>query len=293
MRMPRREINIFNLSMMDVISGAMGAFLIIMVILMRYYKEDADLTAQRTAAEQQFDQIQQQIDEAIRQLQETTDLDVAALLRKLEEMKRQLTDARRDVTRLTNDLQAARNRARQLETQNEELQRENEILKQRVEFNEPFVVQADWKSTVPVDVDVHIESDIQSDKNEILAFDPRIEWLPIFRGDLRADAGSTDGPDIWVLNGTRRGATYRIFVYIHSVPPGLSEATVDTLFVNRFLKQPFGAVTLTPERNWQLVGLLRTEESGRTILLPLSDADRDSIRREVHERLARPLKGDR
>lgn len=41
MMKPRnREINIFNLSMLDVISGAMGAFLIIMVILLPYYKKD-------------------------------------------------------------------------------------------------------------------------------------------------------------------------------------------------------------------------------------------------------------
>lgn len=41
MMKPRnREINIFNLSMLDVISGAMGAFLIIMVVLFPYYKKE-------------------------------------------------------------------------------------------------------------------------------------------------------------------------------------------------------------------------------------------------------------
>lgn len=37
MRRRNREINIFNLSMLDVISGAMAAFLIIMIILFPYY----------------------------------------------------------------------------------------------------------------------------------------------------------------------------------------------------------------------------------------------------------------
>lgn len=40
MKPHNREINIFNLSMLDVISGAMGAFLIIMVILLPYYKKE-------------------------------------------------------------------------------------------------------------------------------------------------------------------------------------------------------------------------------------------------------------
>ena len=41
MKPRNREINIFNLSMLDVISGAMGAFLIIMVILLPYYKKES------------------------------------------------------------------------------------------------------------------------------------------------------------------------------------------------------------------------------------------------------------
>ena len=40
MKPRNREINIFNLSMLDVISGAMGAFLIVMVILLPYYKKE-------------------------------------------------------------------------------------------------------------------------------------------------------------------------------------------------------------------------------------------------------------
>ncbi|NCN96722.1 MAG: hypothetical protein GW928_04495 [Rhodoferax sp.] len=41
MKRRNRDINIFNLSMLDVISGAMGAFLIIMVILLPYYKKES------------------------------------------------------------------------------------------------------------------------------------------------------------------------------------------------------------------------------------------------------------
>ena len=40
MKRRNREINIFNLSMLDVISGAMAAFLMVMVILFPYYKKD-------------------------------------------------------------------------------------------------------------------------------------------------------------------------------------------------------------------------------------------------------------
>lgn len=54
MKRRNRDINIFNLSMLDVISGAMGAFLIIMVILLPYYKKESidyqkELQQSRTA----------------------------------------------------------------------------------------------------------------------------------------------------------------------------------------------------------------------------------------------------
>lgn len=41
MKRRNREINIFNLSILDMITGAMGAFLIIMIILLPYYKKES------------------------------------------------------------------------------------------------------------------------------------------------------------------------------------------------------------------------------------------------------------
>jgi len=61
MRRRNREITIFNLSMLDVISGAMAAFLIIMVVLMPYYrKEHIDYQAIIAELQGQLAQAQQQ-----------------------------------------------------------------------------------------------------------------------------------------------------------------------------------------------------------------------------------------
>jgi len=56
MKRHNRDINVFNLSMLDVISGGMGAFLMIMVILLPYYKKESidyqkELQQARTAAD--------------------------------------------------------------------------------------------------------------------------------------------------------------------------------------------------------------------------------------------------
>ncbi len=93
MKPRNREINIFNLSMLDVICGALGAFLILMVVMMPYYKKDSismrqelqqaqtaaaearqaaetAVTAQR-AAEAQAEQFRQQAASAAQQLAKT------------------------------------------------------------------------------------------------------------------------------------------------------------------------------------------------------------------------------
>lgn len=282
MRMQRRDINIFNLSMMDVISGAMGAFLIIMVMLMRYYKEDEDISAQREAAQKQMDEMERKIQEAIEQLQATTDLDVEELLRRLEELKRDLADARREVNRLNNDLQAARNRANQLQVRNDELERENQILKRRVEVEDTFVVQSTWSSATPVDVDVFIESTIMSDKKELLRFDPRLARLPMFHGDMRSDDDSTSGPDTWVINAARSNTTFKVFVYIYSVPPGLGDVSVTTQFAATGRKFSLDRVVLNEQKSWELVGILTTGDTGWTTVQPVTQADRDRERAGVN-----------
>lgn len=88
MKPRNREINIFNLSMLDVISGALGAFLIIMITLFPYYKKEViDFQEQVEQLEQEIQSMQQQIDEA----QEVS--------RQLSESQQQLGEAQRQLAK--------------------------------------------------------------------------------------------------------------------------------------------------------------------------------------------------
>jgi len=69
MKPRNREINIFNLSMLDVISGAMGAFLIIMVVLFPFYKKESiDYQKMIQESNNQLADVQRQIIEQQQQL---------------------------------------------------------------------------------------------------------------------------------------------------------------------------------------------------------------------------------
>lgn len=73
-----RSINIFSLSMLDVISGALGAFLIIMIVLFPYYNKESidyqqqiqEIQRQVEAAEAQAEAAQAQAQEAEERAQE-------------------------------------------------------------------------------------------------------------------------------------------------------------------------------------------------------------------------------
>ena len=63
MRPRNREINIFNLSMLDVICGSLGTFILLMIILLPYYKKS------NIDYQQEIRQIQQQLEASRQQAQ--------------------------------------------------------------------------------------------------------------------------------------------------------------------------------------------------------------------------------
>lgn len=291
--MQRRDINIFNLSMMDVISGAMGAFLIIMVILMRHYKEDPDVTAQREAAQKQIDDIERKVQEAIDQLQAATDLDVNDLLKKLEDLKRQLADARREINRTNNDLQAARNRVNQLQARNDELERENYNLRDQIDFKDTFVVTASWTSAVPVDVDLYLEPSMKTDKNEILYFEPHGENVRKFKGDMHFDDDGTRGPDVWAISYSRPGATFKVYVCVPKPPAGMDPVSVSVKYVDDRIGRTLNTIVLDGASTWALAGVVTTNDQRISTLEQASDAERAAERRAVEARMSQSGKQGR
>lgn len=80
MRRRTREIQIFNLSMLDVISGALGAFLFLVAILLPFYQKDLAVEIQ---------QLQNTVRELQRELEET-EAELAAAEAKAEELEDRL-----------------------------------------------------------------------------------------------------------------------------------------------------------------------------------------------------------
>jgi hypothetical protein len=127
MKPRNRDINIFNLSMMDVICGALGAFLIMMVVLVPHYREGAGAN-QKSAEdvkrlEQELEQARAELKKLAAQLAKMSQgqpVDVQQLMRQLEaarererqalqrlqQTEQQLSQSRRDAQQMSAKLQS-------------------------------------------------------------------------------------------------------------------------------------------------------------------------------------------
>jgi len=125
MRARNREFNILNMSFLDVICGAMGAFLIVMVILMPYYKKEA-----------------QDFLQSIGNLKQ----ELAESSQRLEETEAELDRAEKRIMELEQELQKS-------QSQNSALQRSvDEVRKRR---DTPLLVGLKWPSRL-VDLDLYL-----------------------------------------------------------------------------------------------------------------------------------------
>lgn len=70
MKKRNREINIFNISMLDVIASAMGSFLIIMVVLLPYYSDVLKCRDEREKYQNAYEQCEEEKDRITRQFEE-------------------------------------------------------------------------------------------------------------------------------------------------------------------------------------------------------------------------------
>ncbi|MBL8233679.1 MAG: hypothetical protein JNL98_34600 [Bryobacterales bacterium] len=135
MKAGNREVNIFNMSLLDILCGALGAFCFLMLALFPYYSPKG-LTAKE--AVEQAEQLQKEIEELKRRLANSTDKDkVQALLQKLEGRIRMLQGQLNKALRELEVMRAKSARAEEAERAAQELQKRLEELKAQLEPGDP------------------------------------------------------------------------------------------------------------------------------------------------------------
>jgi len=130
MRRPNRTIEVFDISLVAVVSKAMGAFLVLMIVFMQYYSSGplGQNTAERLS--QQIEQTQKNTVEALRRLIEKANPEDIAKL--LEEARRRLEEAKTLIEQLRRENDALNSQAQRLEQQNAQLEKEIQDLERKL-----------------------------------------------------------------------------------------------------------------------------------------------------------------
>lgn len=192
MKPRNREINIFNMSLLDILCGALGAFCFLMLVLFPYYNTDKTKTKAPEVPPGIDPKNYQEAMGRIKQLEET--------LRKFQNYAAQL-----------------QGQVSQLQAQVSQLQAKNQDAAQKVgqlEFRNPFLALVSAGSaTKEDDVEIWVEDDRSNAKKQRSPrLDPNQRQGPFWAGDLALSKAGLDVGYFLVRDGPP--GEYRIFIKV-------------------------------------------------------------------------------
>jgi peptidoglycan hydrolase CwlO-like protein len=138
MHRPHRSIEVFDISLMAVVTKAMGAFLVMMLLLMPYYSSGPLGLKNTEDLAKAVDEADEKIKEVLDRIAKV-DSSPEDLRKLLEETRKLLEEARRLITRLRGEIDALNSQVARLEEKNTELtsriadlERERETLNTKI-----------------------------------------------------------------------------------------------------------------------------------------------------------------
>jgi hypothetical protein len=271
MRARAREINIFNMSLLDILCGALGAFCFMMLVLLPYYKPPGKATDLHKQEVETQDLLRQ-----LEQLRENAK--DAALAQQMADTMRKLDEELKQMQGQLNQLTAENDR---LNTENQNLTARNQKQSGQIAMHHPFLTVA---VTNPAqDLDVYLDSDgMTEEKKSNPPFDPtKPHQSTFFLGDLSGwwtDHGAT----VWMTRDTPVGVHYKLYVKIPQASDSLAAftappaTTVKSMAIGDGWRVDVPDVTLSPARFWTLVGTFSVTSEGKMAFKEATQAERDA-----------------
>lgn len=227
MRARNREVNIFNMSLLDILCGALGAFCFLMLVLFPYWKP----------AGKRAEDFQKQYDEAARemaaireQLKRLPGGDAADVAAKLNRLQNLLKQQQGEINELERRANLYRKQAREADNEASDLR-----------MREPLLVSVRW-STSNHNVDVYVRAlGKTSTGKEMPAVDATKSQGTFFAGDTFLDCPAGPCNDNWQSRDVPANLEYEIY-YKFLADNGNPQPAeiVDAYLSNRdiFLKLP-------------------------------------------------------
>ncbi len=238
MKKLNRELNIFSISALDLFASAMGAFILLTVILFPYYQKNAKIVEDLNKIKNQLAQTQQQLSEC--QTQQTT-------------LQNQLSESQAQQTQTQHQLQECEQANSQNQTQLQQCEQQRQACEDKLKQTFLAVVMK-W-TTSQQDVDLHV---IDTQGQEYYY------QQKIFNGynaELSVDTTRGPGIEIWE-NPRAKVGEYKIYANLYARNDNDKNPKVLTTIYYRDGSKKLRDVTLSAVRQKKLVAIIKVNSDG-------------------------------
>lgn len=243
MRRRSREISIFSISALDLFASAMGAFIIIAVVLFPYYLMRSPETPEQI---RQLEQAKQQCDGELTQTR--TELNRAN--QRLDTTQRQLDDTNQLLQSSRQQLQSAQ---QELSDNREQQQSCAQLLQQNF-----IAVVIQWQ-TENHDVDLHI---VDPSGARFSFEHKRISGRP---GELSADTKIGPGVEIWEISQPPVGR-YQVFYHLYDQHENLHPAVVQGGVYHRDGHYRLPSISLSYRNQMEPIATIEMHSDGKVTI---------------------------
>jgi len=305
MRARRREINIFNMSLLDILCGALGAFCFMMLVALPYYKppgsekslRDAQAETQRLLHDLEAMKQRMSDPKAVAEMEDLIrrlEAQIKALQGHVNILSSEKEQLLGQVNQLTGQVNQLTGQVNRLAAENQQLDQENQALKKQIaQMHEltPVLVQVYSDGNQAVDLYVYTVNTSNTGETNP-PFDPSKQWNGIYwQGDARLLVPQ-HGVTAWMMRDFPRGGVAKLYAKVNPIDvfgapahlagtvagSGTTEMKLDNGAVVRTPYNPIKlpTVELTPARPWILFGTLTSPELGKINFTAATDAERDA-----------------
>src|SRR5437762_10311111 len=270
MRARPREVNIFNMSPLDILCGAPGAFCFMMLVALPYYivgTQDRARSQQRT----------QELLKDIEKLRERMSDPAQA-----EELRRLIDDLTGQIKQLEGQVNQYAYEKEQLTKENEQYAATDKKQRRLIAQRKPTAVLVS-ASDLDQQIDLYLEDDLvdtTTGKPINPPFDPAKQW---HNSNWIDDITQITEPDrgycAWVSSQTIAGGNYRVFVKEANEPASRRTNGFSIFVFGDFPKARLalvGIIVLGPQRPWDLVGTISVDDNWKISFKEASQAERDA-----------------
>jgi hypothetical protein len=277
MRARPREVNIFNMSLLDILCGALGAFCFMMLVALPFYVSG---TGESARSQQRTQELLKDIEKLRERMSDPA---------QAEELRRMIDDLTAQIKQLEGQLNQYAYEKEQLTKENDELKKVTAELvatnkKQRTQIaqRKPTAVLV-TATDEDQQVDMYLEDDLTPEgggKSANPPFDPAKSW---HQSNWSNDITNVTDPDrgyrVWITSQTVAGGNYRLFVKEASEPDRRRTTGFGVLVFGDFPKARLAQVAeivLGPQRPWDFVGTLSVDDKWEISFKEASQAERDA-----------------